>query len=648
MPLVVVLALVAALDATVMVAAAGTAPPPDPLVYTGEMGDAVPDAHYPVVLQAGQEISVSAVATSGNLDPYLSLADPGGAVVSENDDRDATTLDSYLFHSAVVAGQYVVIVSNIAGTAGTYTLTIEVGGSVDPTPVAEAALEYSGAMGDQVPDARYPLRLEAGQAVRITADTVSGDLDPIIWIEDAQGETVALNDDRDVGDLNAELAYVSEASATYTLVVSNISSTSGEYRVAVYAVDPAEVATVGRVSLSGPPLAYDTTNFRIHYTTEGEDATTAEFAQLVGTTMEEVLQIQTGMGWSLPPRDGAMGGDDRFDVYLVDVLTDGDETELGHAAPELPGGDNPNTALVEELAAPSHLVLDNDFGQDEIDPGEIGVDLMRATAAHEFHHAIQFGYDSGEPMQWYSEATAAWEETVTYPAFEDATGYVEGFFEYPELCLGVQGDADPTDGSQMYGEWLFLESLVDAHDAQLMVRLWEQISVADDWAPLDTVLTSYGDTRVDAVRRFRLQNLVRDYAWTPEFGTWTVWRDNTIDAPGQWTHNGDGVQQLGANYYGVNVLPGSYQFAADDPALELWLVGISGPTASVFAAHGNRVVDVSGFDFVYLMVFNPAADYDVEACQYTSYGLTVSRVGDATAPGTADFTLDATQFAPLS
>ena len=181
-----------------------------------------------------------------------------------------------------------------------------------------------------------------------------------------------------------------------------------------------------------------------------------------------------------------------------------------------------------------------------------------------------------------------------------------------------------------------------------MTHLWSQIGVADDWVPLDNVLTVYGDTRVDAVRRFRLQNLVRDYSWTPAFGAWTVWRDKTIDSAGQWTHDGDGVQQLGANYYGLNVLPGAYQFSADDPALELWLVGIDGPTASVFSALGNRVVNVSGFDFAYLMVFNPAADYDVEACHYTSYTLTVTRVGDATTPVTADFTLDATQFAALS
>jgi hypothetical protein len=612
------------------------------------MGDAIPDARYPVVLQAGQEVRVSAVATSGTLDPYVSLADPGGAVVAENDDRDAATLDSYLVHSAAVAGEHVVIMSNIAGTAGTYALTIEFGGAVEPTPVAAGAVEYTGAMGDQIPDARYPLLLEAGQAVRITADTVRGDLDPIILIENAQGEAVALNDDRDVGDLNSELGYVSPTSAAYTLVVSNVSPTSGDYRVAVDTVDPAEVATVGRVSFSGPPLAVDTTNFRVHYTTAGEDATTVEFAQLVGTTMEEVLDIQTGLGWPPPPPDGAMGGDARLDVYLVDVLADGDESELGHAAPELPGRDNPNTAAVEEMAAPSHLVLDNNFAAEEIDSGEDGNALMHATAAHEFHHAVQFGYDFGEQMQWYAEATSSWMETVTYPAFEDATGYVEGLFQYPELCLGVQGDADPTEGGQRYGEWLFLQSLVDAHDAQLAVRLWEQISVADDWVPLDTVLTSYGDTRVEAARRFRLQNLVRDYAWTPQFGSWTVWRENAIDAAGQWTHDGDGVQQLGANYYGVNVLPGSYRFAADDPSLELWLVGVSGPTASVFAAHGDRVVDVSGFDFVNLVVFNPAGDYDVEACQYTSYTLSVTRVGDATAPATADFTLDASQYAPLS
>ena len=98
---------------------------------------------------------------------------------------------------------------------------------------------------------------------------------------------------------------------------------------------------------------------------------------------------------------------------------------------------------------------------------------MHATAAHEFHHAIEYGYDPDEPMEWYSEATATWMETVTYPDFQAATGYVETLFDYPELCLGVQGDGDPTDGDQKYGEWLFLQSLVDAHDPQLVTHLWE-------------------------------------------------------------------------------------------------------------------------------------------------------------------------------
>ena len=645
--LVVVLAVLVSFPGIGLVATASTAPTPGPIVHTGEMGDTYPDARYPVVLRVGQEVRVSAVATSGDLDPYLGLSDPAGAVVAENDDRDDTTFDSYLVHAAAVDGEHVVIVSNISGTAGAFTVTIEVGESAAITD-AMAPLEYSGSMSDEVPEARYPFTLDAGRAVRITTDTVSGDLDPIIWIEDADGQTVALNDDGDYGDLDSDLAYVSPTSATYTLVVSNISPTSGDYRVTLNATDPATAMTVGRVTLSGPALVHDTTGFRIHYTTEGEDATTLEFAQLVGTTLEDVLRRETGLGWPLPPPDGAMGGDARFDVYLVDVLTDDEETELGHVAAEPPGRDNANTAVVEDAAAPSYIVLDNDFGQGEVEPGEDGVALMHATAAHEFHHSIQAGYDFAEPMLWYGEATASWMETIVYPDFEAATGYVESLFEYPELCLGVQGDADPTDGTQKYGEWLFLQSLVDTHDPELVVQLWEGIGAADDWAPLDTVLASYEDTRVDAVRRFRLQNLVRDYTWTPEFVTWTVWREKTIDAAGQWTHDSEGVQQLGANYFGVNVPPGSYQFVADDPALELWLVGISGPTASVFAAHGDRVVNVSGFDFAYLMVFNPAADYDVEACQYTSYGLTVSRVGDATAPGTADFTLDATQFAPLS
>jgi hypothetical protein len=526
----------------------------------------------------------------------------------------------------------------IVGTAGTV-----------PPPVPT---EYSGQMGDEFPDALYPFNLAAGQAVRITADAVSGDLDLIISIEDGSGEMVAVNDDRAEGDLNSELGFVSPTDAAYTLVVSSIASTSGGYRVVLYPVESGDLETLGREALSGPTLDIDTANFRVHYTTAGEDATTPKFARLVGATMEQVLQIQIGLGWPLPPPDGAMGGDVKFDVYLIDVLADvaADDTdsEFGHAAPELPGGDNPNTAVVEEQAAPSYLVLDNDFAPSEVEPGADPIALMRATAAHEFHHAVQFGYDFGEPMEWYAEATSSWMETVTYPTFQDATGYVEDLFQYPELCLGVQGSADASEGGQKYGEWLFLQSLVDAHDAELVVRLWEQIGVTDGWAPLDTVLTSYGETRVDAVRRFRLQNLLRAYAWTPEFDGWTVWRDKLIDAPGSWSHDGKGVQPLGANYFGVNVLPGSYRFAVDDPSLELWLVGVDGPTASVFALDASRAVDVGAFDFVNLMVFDPEADYDVESCPFTTYGLSVSRVDDTTVASTADFTLDATQYAPLT
>ena len=125
----VVVAVAVSVDAAVVEPAAATEPPPGPIVYTGEMGDEVPDARYPVAVQAGQAMRVTVTASSGDLDPYLILEDPDGAVVAENDDRDATTLDSYLVHTASVAGEYVVIVSNIDGTAGAYAVTIEVGSS---------------------------------------------------------------------------------------------------------------------------------------------------------------------------------------------------------------------------------------------------------------------------------------------------------------------------------------------------------------------------------------------------------------------------------------------------------------------------------------------------------------------------------------
>lgn len=73
----------------------------------------------------------------------------------------------------------------------------------------------------------------------------------------------------------------------------------------------------GRPTLSGPELTINTTNFKIHYTLSGTDATTSAWASAVA---EYCWSTVSNLGWALPPPDGGNGGDNRYDIYIRNTL----------------------------------------------------------------------------------------------------------------------------------------------------------------------------------------------------------------------------------------------------------------------------------------------------------------------------------------
>lgn len=634
--------------------------------HTGFVSDAEPEARYTIQLAASQTVTITAEAISGGLDTVLGLFNAAGEEVAFNDDFGGT-LNSQIGYTAREAGTYTIVISNYPGSSGEYLLTISYGTAAGGTsttggvssgtsegPIPDRAPDqtHTGPMSDSTPDARYNVSLQAGQGIVASARAEGSGLDTFLLLMGPDGEEVSRNDDAEPGvTTDSLIVYQAAAAGQYTVVVTNFPGTSGNYVLDIWILSAAEILSSlesTRVQFSGPRQVYDTENFRIHYTLEGKDATTLEFVELVAQTMEEVYDIQINqLGWAAPPPDGQLGGDSRYDVYLLELL--GEEVEsrlLGYNSPEGPEGDNPNTAEVEPSAVPSYLVIDNDYAQDQLEDGT-SIQVMRATAAHEFHHGIQFGYDAGRnEFRMFYEATASWMETITFPDEEAATGYVEQVFTYPELCFAAQGDADVT-GLAVYGTWLFLQSLADTHGDDAPIRLWENIAQYDGWEALEATLQDYGDTLTEMVARYHLQNLVRDYAMTPNFADRTVWLENNITGPGSWTFTGQGIQELAANYFAF--APGSGAFnvsvAGDDGSIELWAVGIKGPQATVFYLGRGADVVTRDFDEMYIVAFNTTIAEDVTSCNYAGYSI---EVGAGTGAGATDYgTLDASQFASL-
>ncbi len=494
---------------------------------------------------------------------------------------------------------------------------------------------------------------EAGATIYIYAE--SDEFDTWIGICDIDCEELyADTDDIDfeAGTYNSALSYTFEEDGDYSIFVSDCceSDITGKYRILIGYNAPeildgegtpngAEIAVLyeptrqivhnddvvrevsqscetlelgERPTLSGDEETIETDNFIIHYTSSGEDAATEEFVLEVGSFVETVLEVQTDtLGWPLPPQDCGEGGDTRFDFYLQEILDDG---LLGFVQPENVIGDNPDSDNVEDWAAYSYLVIDNDFE---------GVSqplvVMRATIAHEFHHSIQFGYDIADASSWYYEATASWMELKT-SEYEDASRYASSIFDEPDLCIGT---LDDNSGSRVYGEWLLIDSIAQDFGDDAIEELWEYIADYEGMDAYYNFLDNQGTTAQDVLRRYAVRVLLRDFEWGADLpGTVDV--EETISGPGTYDSGSDGVEDLSMDYLLIR-RRGVYTFEVDDNDLELLVVGINrNSDVEVFEIGQGGTVDTDDFDNAYLIVLNTNQHDDSDDCDELSWEIEVT------------------------
>ena len=199
-------------------------------------------------------------------------------------------------------------------------------------------------------------------------------------------------------------------------------------------------------------------NFCIHWVTSTEDAPPSQaWVNQMLRLMNHVWKKEVNkLGYRPPVSDAGRGGNSKFDVYLAQI---GDEGLYGYCAPERrkPGF---------KWLASGYCVLDNDFTEFPLAP----MQSAEVTAAHEFFHAIQFGYDYGEDA-WLLEATATWMEERVFDDVNDNRQY---------LSAGqVANSFTPLDffdstGSEQYGNWPFFEFLSQNYGNGVVQQIWNK------------------------------------------------------------------------------------------------------------------------------------------------------------------------------
>ena len=205
--------------------------------------------------------------------------------------------------------------------------------------------------------------------------------------------------------------------------------------------------------------------FRIHYTTSGADAASSSWAQTTAQVFDEVYAKEVtnqenpqNMGYQpAPTRNGAP-----YDVYLQDLTS---IREYGHTN---------DTGLITSgsVSAGSYTVVDRSFSSSIYAP-YTGITGLKVTAAHEYHHGIQFGYNYFFDT-WYGEATSTWMEDEVYDGVNQLYSYLAAAFANSTLSLDTTVSTSTGGG---YGRWLFNRYLAEQHGVPVVRRMWENLAL---------------------------------------------------------------------------------------------------------------------------------------------------------------------------
>lgn len=241
--------------------------------------------------------------------------------------------------------------------------------------------------------------------------------------------------------------------------------------------------------------------FKIHYAdagihavpkADGNGNNIPDFVEEAARAFDESHDLQVNvLGYRVAPADNGIDGPE-YDVYIQSLGTQSYGFTQGEAAiPQTPQND-----------FTSYIVIDNDFENDHF---TTGIDGARVTAAHEYFHAVQFGYrlfaNTEEPF--YYEMCSTWMEDVVYDDINDYFQYLPVYFRRTEIPFNHFDRFLHAYGQAVWNH--FVVKFFD--DIDVVRRSWEimqtnQLAVS----AIDRSLQEKGSSFKDAMAEFAFWN----------------------------------------------------------------------------------------------------------------------------------------------
>ena len=231
------------------------------------------------------------------------------------------------------------------------------------------------------------------------------------------------------------------------------------------------------------PALLDNNNQRI-------SGTAKTYIHSVAQIFNHVWDIEIDqMGYSAPPFES---GQSYYNIYVENI---GDYGDTWKIPPQINGTDIPPRYF-------SYITVDNDYQEF----ATRGINGLKVTAAHEFHHAIQIGsYGYWDNDVYAYELTSTWFEDVVYTEVNDYYNYLPDYFR--GFSSGLSFNSSSYGG---YERCIFAHYLAKVYTADIMRDIWTGMRTQPFLESTDSVLVNRGSGLQSAFAEFTKWNY---YTW---------------------------------------------------------------------------------------------------------------------------------------
>ena len=205
--------------------------------------------------------------------------------------------------------------------------------------------------------------------------------------------------------------------------------------------------------------------FRIHYDATGTNRpsytsglTVEQNVTEVAKAIDSVYRFEVQyLGFLPPPSDNGSGSDDKYDIYI--------QNQGGGVY-----GYTEWESKIGSINWTSFMVIDNDY----VGYYSTGLDGMKVTVAHEFHHGIQLGnyaiLNGSSPYRqsdlFFYELTSTSMEEFVYDEVNDYYAYMSSYFNHTDVAM---------PGQNGYNIAIWNIFLKDNYGFGILKRQWELV-----------------------------------------------------------------------------------------------------------------------------------------------------------------------------